>query len=96
MSPPRPIALFGLDAIETLTGALVLITGYYAFQNRQMAVEMRRSREATVRPKLAVDVHLLTPMYAMARVTNVGQGPALDVDVELAFEPAPALGRSGW
>jgi hypothetical protein len=100
MFPPLRIALFGLDAIETLTAALVAITGYYAWQNRRMATELRRSREALIRPKLAVDVHLLTPMFAMARVTNVGQGPALDVDVELAFEPAPDSGAKrvvkGW
>jgi hypothetical protein len=84
-----PLALFGLSATETLTFALVLITGYYALQNGKMAREMRRSREAQIRPKLAIDVHALTPMYVVARVRNVGQGPALDVDVKLTFEPAP-------
>jgi hypothetical protein len=89
------IALFGLDAIETLTALLVLITAFYAWQNRRMAVEMRRSREALIRPKLAVDIHMIAPMYGVARVTNVGQGPAQDIDVKLAFNLHRARRRRG-
>lgn len=41
-------------AIAVLTLALVVITGYYAWQNRQMVDEMRLSREASARPHLGL------------------------------------------
>lgn len=34
-----------MSATELLTAVLVLVTGYYAWQNQRMVREMRRSRE---------------------------------------------------
>jgi hypothetical protein len=33
-----------------LTLVLVLVTSYYAYQNRKMAIEMKHAREAAIRP----------------------------------------------
>lgn len=75
----------GDTAIVLLTAALVLVTGYYAWQNHQMVQEMRRSRELSVAPKLVLSIFMLGPTYGLTRLVNTGQGPALDVDVKLAF-----------
>lgn len=71
--------------IVILTAALVVVTGYYAWQNRQMVGEMRESRRLSVAPKLAISIFMLGPTYGIARLVNVGHGPALEVDVKLGF-----------
>ena len=75
-----------MDAI--LTAVLVLITAYYAWQNQRMVGEMRRSRELSILPKLAVDLRLQGPTFARVQLLNVGPGPALAVDLRIAFEPS--------
>jgi hypothetical protein len=64
---------------------LALLTGYYAWQTHSMAEEMRRARLLTFLPKLALDLAMATPTYAMVVVRNVGSGPALDADLRLVF-----------
>jgi hypothetical protein len=70
-----------------LTLVLVAVTCYYAVQNRRMAIEMRRGREAAVRPKLALDLHLLGPTAMTVAIKSVGSGVAFDVRVRLVFAP---------
>jgi hypothetical protein len=72
-----------------LTAALVLITAYYAWQNRRMVSEMAATRALTVLPKLALRWHAAAPMITFPEVINVGPGPALDVDVQVIFIPKP-------
>ncbi len=66
-----------------------------AEDNRLTREEMAASREEThearlqsVRPRLALSLLYRGPTMAFVQVKNVGQGPALEVDIELAFEPA--------
>lgn len=87
-----------MSTVTVLTAALVLITAYYAVQNQRMVKEMRASRELSVLPKLHLDLRPLERSpAAVVAITNVGQGPAIDVDVALVFEPiekdAPAPER---
>ncbi len=49
--------------------------------------EAREARLQSVRPRLALSLLYRGPAMAFPQVKNVGQGPALDVDIELAFEP---------
>jgi hypothetical protein len=70
-----------------LTLALVAVTIFYAIQNRRMVLEMQRTRNAAVLPKLAVDFHRLAPTAMTVAVLNVGPGAALDVDLRVVFEP---------
>jgi len=60
-----------------LTAVLVFVTIYYAIQNRRMAQEMRRAREALIRPKLALDFHRLGPTAMTLGVKNIGPGQPL-------------------
>jgi hypothetical protein len=70
-----------------LTLVLVVVTGYYAVQNRRMAIEMRRAREAGIRPKLALDFHRLGPTAMTIAIRSVGAGAAFDVDVRIVYRP---------
>ena len=70
-----------------LTAALVLITVYYALQNRRMVAEMRRARGLAILPKLALDFHRLGPTTVTLAIKNVGPGAALEVDIKVTWEP---------
>lgn len=80
-------------AIIVMTAALVLVTAYYAWQNRQMVQEMRAARAVSVLPKVVVRWTYVGPGIGLPHITNVGVGAALDVDVELAFEPGGGFKR---
>jgi hypothetical protein len=69
-----------------LTAGLVLVTCYYAWQNRRMVTEMARTRELAVLPKLSIEFLRLGPTAMDVAIKNVGSGPALAIDVRLAFE----------
>lgn len=49
--------------------------------------EARRSRELSVLPKLAIDMETIAGMFVGLKLTNVGQGPALEVELTITFEP---------
>lgn len=70
-----------------LTLALVLVTFYYAVQNRRMVAEMRRARSASVLPRLGLEFHRLSPTAVTLAIRNVGPGAALDLNVVVKFEP---------
>lgn len=72
--------------IATLTGVLIIITGFYAWETHRIVNEMRASRKLTILPKLALDFHMVGPTYAIVQVKNEGQGAALDVAFDLTFE----------
>lgn len=71
-----------------LTFCLVAITFYYAVQNRRMVWEMKKARDATILPKLAIDLHALGPNVVALAIRNVGPGAALDIDVRTEWVPA--------
>ncbi len=77
-----------MDPLVFLTAGLLIVTGYYAWHTQRMAAEMKSSRELAVLPKLAADIRFRFGSLGFLRLTNVGQGVALDVDVRIVFEPA--------
>jgi hypothetical protein len=83
-------AVLALDperAVAFSTGVLVLVTAFYAFQTQRMAVEMASARAEQVRPHVVLDVEKLGAGQVLLRVTNVGVGSAVGVDVRLSAEP---------
>lgn len=76
-------------AIAFLTLGLVVITGYYAWQNRQMVGEMRLAREASARPHLALCFEPLGPMNVIVGLVNLGPGAALSIDLTIVFRCSP-------
>jgi len=81
--------------VVVLTAALVIVTGYYAWQNRQMVQEMRASRAIAVMPRLAITMTHIGPDIWFPTIVNVGPGAALEVDVEIALQPG-AGDRRRW
>jgi hypothetical protein len=75
-----------LTPLEWLTAALVVINGVFALQMVRSVAEMKRSRELQVMPKLTPQLRPLGPAFAFLTLGNVGQGPALDVQIEVIFE----------
>lgn len=73
-------------ATAVLTAVLIIVTIYYAFATGQMVGEMRRAREVTLLPKLAVELHHIGPMHVDALIKNVGPGAAFGVDVTLIYD----------
>ncbi len=80
--------------LALVTAVLAIATARYVTQTRCLVDETKKSREEarasrlqSVRPRLALSLLYRGPTMAFAQVKNVGQGPALDVDIELAFEP---------
>jgi hypothetical protein len=76
-----------MSATEVLTACLVLITAYYAFQNQRMVREMSKARKVTVLPKLALSWSMVGPVNPVPSITNVGPGPALDIEIDLTYVP---------
>lgn len=70
-----------------LTAALVVVTGYYAWQNQRMVNEMRAARSAQLLPRVMPSVASFGPGLIYLRVSNVGPGPALHVELTLRLEP---------
>jgi hypothetical protein len=73
-----------------LTGTLVVVTAYYAWQSARMNQEMQRARSAQFRPKIVLSVIGQSGPVIAPRLTieNVGAGAALAIDVVFAFGPA--------
>lgn len=74
-------------AIVLLTAALVAITAYYAYQTRQMVVEMKAARSVQILPRLVPTIEYIAPDAGLIRFQNVGPGPALNVNVTMYLEP---------
>ena len=72
---------------------LVLVTGYYAWQAKRTADEMRSARLLSLLPKLVLDIEMIGPTYGDVVVRNVGPGAAIDADLTLIFEGSEAAGR---
>ncbi len=49
--------------------------------------ESRLARELSVLPKLAIEMQTIAGMVVGLKLANVGQGPALEVEATIAFEP---------
>lgn len=67
--------------------ALSLLTALLAWFAFDAVREARRTRKQAVRPALGLDLVTVGGNYVEVGVVNVGQGAALDVDLELAFMP---------
>jgi len=86
-----------LTALAIINGVaivvLVLVTGYYAWQAKRTADEMRSARLLSLLPKLVLDIEMIGPTYGDVVVRNVGPGAAIDADLTLIFEGSEAAGR---
>ena len=74
-------------ALVLLTAALVVTTIAYAYFTAKMVTEMRESRELSIRPRIALEVQMLSPTIGMVALRSLGPGTAVDVAVLLSFTP---------
>jgi hypothetical protein len=81
-------------AVGLLTGALVLVTAYYAYQTRETVKELRGARAASIMPKPAMNFDYVGGPNFFAVLANTGTGPALQVDLTMSYEPGGP--RIGW
>ncbi len=73
--------------LAVLTGVLVVVVGYYAFQTHLTVRELKAARAAQVLPRLIPALGLLGAGNTLLRVVNVGSGPALGIDLYFSLEP---------
>jgi len=73
--------------LAVLTGVLVIVTAYYAYQTHLTVEEMKAGRSAHVFPHLVPAMKMFGGGGGVLRVTNAGPGPALDVNIRIALEP---------
>jgi hypothetical protein len=66
---------------------LVIITGVYAYLTYRMVLEMKKAREDQADANLIASPIPFGPLYAQIQLKNAGLGPALDVELIIAFEP---------
>lgn len=71
-----------------VTVILVVINICYAWQTRQTIVEMERARKAEFLPYIKTRLDFLGPKFLILRMTNVGKGPAMDIDATVSFSPS--------
>jgi hypothetical protein len=74
-------------ALVVLTAALVFTTAVYAYFTWRMADEMRTSRLQALRPRLGLRIHPYSPLGGHLAIRSLGPGVALDVALEINFEP---------
>lgn len=67
-------------ALVILTGVLAITTAVYAWYTRAML-------RLSVRPKIALVIDPVGPNAVFVALRSLGHGPALDIEVELTFDP---------
>lgn len=78
-----------MDSLTVLTGVLVLVTGYYAFQTRKTVQAMEQQREDSMLPVVVIegfDIHPINrnqDTYCIGvSLKNIGNGPAFGIMIE--------------
>lgn len=74
-----------MSSIELLTGTLVVITAYYAWQTRRTVTAMNEANEANNRPVVSISLKERKESISFIDfiVTNAGKGVARDISFEV-------------
>jgi hypothetical protein len=88
-------------ALAIATGALVVVTAFYAKQTKRTVEEMKRGNETQFLPFPIVDLDptMIGPGMVRFIIENIGRGPALALTIELSangesIEPKPSYFHS--
>lgn len=71
--------------------ALVLVTGYYAWQVRRSVGVTEAARRADHSPRFGMQVVFAGPRWCGIRITNVGPGAAVHALLKVKFIPHPHI-----
>lgn len=80
-----------LESAITLgaTVVLVIVTGYYALQNKRMADEMESNRRYQFRPALKIErTYLSLGSQLDVKISNIGLGPAKNIRGKCTLLPS--------
>lgn len=69
-----------------LIAALVTITSYYAIQTRRTLSAINRSTDVSIKPHIKCSMAIIGVDTLFLKISNVGAGSALDVDLEYRVE----------
>ena len=71
------------DILVFVTVALAVLTGFYALQTKKILTgDEKKQLSLEVLPKIKGHLHMIGPMALNFRVSNIGRGPASDVQVD--------------
>lgn len=70
----------------TLVAALVIVTSYYAVTTRKTLSAVNRSTEVSVKPHIKCSMAIIGADTLFLKVSNVGVGSALNVNLEYSVE----------
>lgn len=63
-----------------LSGVLIFVTGYYAWESRNQRKELEKQREFEVKPVLKPVITHKFGIHWRLAIRNVGKGDALDIE----------------
>lgn len=75
---------------------LVAVTVVYVILTWRLVLETRRAREAESEPQLIATLIPIAAMLVKLRISNVGRGPALDIQANIFLEPNKGDDISTW
>ena len=77
-----------------LVAALVIVTSYYAITTRKTLSAVNRSTEVSVKPHIKCSMAIIGTDTLFLKVSNVGVGSALNVNLEYSVESIDNSNRS--
>jgi len=75
---------------------LAAITAVYVFLTWRMVRELRKAREAELKPYLVAHLIPFGRLSVKLRITNVGSGPAFNVESTMGLKPSESASEYLW
>jgi len=75
------LGAYSNDVLVAVTSVLVVLTGFYAFQTKKTVDVLKKTAEMEFLPKIKGHVHMVGPVHLHIRVSNVGKGSAIGLQV---------------
>jgi len=76
-----------VTTLDLLTGALAVFTLLLFGATVYMGKEMRATRRLSIQPQLVLALTMISKMVAAPALTNIGSGPAVDVELKIVYTP---------
>ena len=78
------------------TVVLVVVTAVYAYFTGKMLSEMRKTREAEIKPALEAFTIPFGPTNVVLEIRNTGKGPARKITMKYKYESSDEERKWGW
>jgi uncharacterized protein Yka (UPF0111/DUF47 family) len=87
--------IYGNDVLVLVTAILVGVTAFYALQTKRTVASMEKSNAYQFLPHVKSSLVELGPMDLELQISNVGKGPAKEVNVNFYLKEAPNI-KKQW